>query len=90
MKHETKTETCPNCGAVANFAEDVSNRRAPMPGDYTICPHCCNMNVFDEQMHRRKLTTEELAALPPDAHEFLRGLKQIGDWFDKNEPPGKN
>lgn len=94
---------CPHCAAPSNqvkMSEDLAaiagGAIPPSPGSHTICPQCGNMNVFNEQMKRRKMTAEELAALPAEARALLEQMRADVEWLNRqasiinNEPPGNN
>jgi hypothetical protein len=53
--------TCPNCKVVVDACTDVNGSfGVPSPGDYSACPYCKTVAMFDEDLKLRPLTDEEL------------------------------
>jgi hypothetical protein len=55
---------CPHCQAVVSAATIVNqngDRRAPVPGDPSICGYCAELNVFGVMMELCKPTEHQLA-----------------------------
>jgi hypothetical protein len=57
----TNKPTCPNCKVVLDACTRVDGAPdTPSPGDYTACPYCMSIAMFDEGLQLRPLTEEEL------------------------------
>ena len=77
--HKIKDSTCPECGHVADGATGAGNNTTAKPGDVSLCIECACVAIFDEDLQRRKPTTDEIFMLNKDRklQAFIRLLKQF-------------
>jgi hypothetical protein len=74
---------CLNCGKVLDGATaiDQEGEIRPTPGSITVCMYCGHLMAFDEQLHFRALTDEEIINIAGDerliAINRARTLSQI-------------
>lgn len=69
---------CPVCNYRMDFATEITGDRAPNPGDISLCFGCNTALVFDEQLHSRLPTPDELLTIKGDAKIIRAQLTRVG------------
>lgn len=67
---------CPWCGTPTS-GSGSTQEKPPEPGDHTICVRCGGVASYTDQMHLRKITGEEWAALPDELRAELQGAAEL-------------
>ena len=72
-KHHMPEDRCPRCGARATAASNArpGDRRAPVPGDLTVCIACAGLLQFDDSLRLVPLPEDALSGLEADTREVL-------------------
>lgn len=77
MQHKLKGGKCVGCGTNLDGASNADNaERGPQPGDPTVCAYCGTIMEFDENLDFRKMTEDEIDALPPTMRVPLREARK--------------
>ena len=73
----SRDEHCPYCHAELTATSDTTGRASPKPGDLALCGDCGGMLIFDDRLHQRCATQEELDALGEEERRDLREAQRI-------------
>ncbi len=64
-------QPCPSCGAELDASTGVGHDNEPKPGDVSLCAYCGEVLTFGPGLERRRLSDDELTALPADVLQSL-------------------
>ena len=75
------TSACPQCGKVLDAATPtrLEDKRAPEPGDISVCLHCHGLLVYGDDMSLREPTDDEIVELAGDP-ELVWAMTLIRDF----------
>jgi hypothetical protein len=79
---------CPRCGRILDGAMHLDNS-TPDPGDITICIECSTLSVFDDKLHLREPTDEEMADMLAHPHPDLKLVLDITSLWRKEKAHGR-
>lgn len=73
--HRTPAQRCPNCERTldAHMSSDLSEERAPEPGDTTVCAYCLIAMTYCDDLSLRVLKRAEVKRMPLDER---RGIER--------------
>jgi hypothetical protein len=68
---------CLNCGILIDAATSVNHKHIPHPGAIAICMICSHIMAYNEKIHLRELTDEEILMIAGDK-EILFLINGLG------------
>lgn len=74
---------CPTCGNKLDWIMNVMTDDDPKPGDISLCARCGKFHQFTKDMQAKKLSNEELFALPKKTQITLVIMRVA--WFRLQE-----
>lgn len=63
FEDETKAPRCPNCSHILSAATGISGDSQPKELDITVCISCAAILLFDDKLHLRFPTDDEMENL---------------------------
>ncbi len=69
--------TCPTCKYVNDAATYLQDESAqPKPGDFSVCLHCGEILIFNDDLTTRGVTLDDLVDLSPEFHTELNRMQR--------------
>jgi len=76
-----KGNTCPLCFKLIDAATNIETKRAPEPGDVTICVYCSSWLIFNDDMTLRAASRQDIDDLPKDfVYRLIQATKALEEF----------
>lgn len=83
-KKEILKPQCPNCNVILDKATGLEEKDIPSKGDYSICLHCGEILIFDDNLSVRKPTFYEITYLMNNNSKTLLILIRTSSLIKQN------
>jgi hypothetical protein len=81
---------CIKCHNRLTATANLTHKRKPKQGDLSLCVFCYSWLVFDETLHQRNLTDEEIRRIEADEPLLWMEMTRIGDFVKNLKEKAKN